>query len=87
MLHFICCSFFILCVVSLFHFTSSASDNGIIRTLKAEKRQHLHTGTGDGVHSPMVDKENILTTDPREIEAEKRAAWRKARCVGNESFV
>lgn len=57
--------------------SSSNSNSGVVRTLKAEKRQQGQLSSPEGDNA---------SADPREVEAEKRAAWRKARCVSEDVF-
>lgn len=70
-------------LISFFHDTSSVTSSGVVRTLKAENRQQgrLPSQDGGAPLSRFDEDEFGSSVDPRELEAQKRAAWRKARCV------
>ena len=70
-------------LISFFHDTSSVTGSGVVRTLKAENRQQgrLPSQDGGAPLSRFDEDEFGSSVDPRELEAQKRAAWRKARCV------
>lgn len=56
--------------------------SGVVRTLKAEKRLQIYNfSENNNSESSVMDDQQISSLDPREVEAEKRAAWRKARFV------
>ena len=79
--------YFLFCfspfIAFLFHDTSSVAGSGVVRTLKAENRQQGRLPSQDGgAPSSRFDEDEFgSSVDPRELEAQKRAAWRKARCV------
>ncbi|XP_070209398.1 protein scribble homolog isoform X4 [Littorina saxatilis] len=59
----------------------SDTGSGVVRTMKAENRQHgrLPSQTDRASLSRTEDEDLGSSVDPREVEAQKRAAWRKAR--------
>lgn len=63
---------------SIFHFFISTP--GVIRTAKAERRlQERLSQEQDEL--PDGEQKKMSPAEERELQAEKRAAWRKARCV------
>ncbi|XP_025089004.1 protein scribble homolog isoform X6 [Pomacea canaliculata] len=59
---------------------STMTGSGVVRTLKAEKRLQIYNfSENNNSESSVMDDQQISSLDPREVEAEKRAAWRKAR--------
>ena len=61
----------------------------MVRTLKAENRQQgrLPSQQDGGAPLTRFDEDEFGSpVDPRELEAQKRAAWRRARCVWRHEY-
>lgn len=62
----------------MFHFLTSTP--GVVRTAKAERRLQDRLSQGQQL-PPDGEQKKMSPAEERELQADKRAAWRKARCV------
>lgn len=63
----------------------SPPSGGMVRAAKAEKRMQERLRQ-DGIEVPSGGEKQLSPAEERALQAEKRAAWRKARCVSSSTI-